>query len=199
MFQTSKSFLLPFFIVINALLISFGSQQYLDEYTLQIARTTKIVDDLQTVKTVKKIGNKTMNQIRCMALGIYYESRGEPFLGQVAVARVIMNRVKSGLFPSTYCDVIYQNNEINIDNENKIVCQFSWVCDTSISKDEIPKNATYQEIEKIARDVILENKWADVLSKDVLFFHANSVNPKWSQIYNHVTTIGNHLFYEKKK
>lgn len=198
MFQTSRSFVLPFLIVINAILVSLTSQYYLNERTLEIAKTTKLIEDLQTIKTVKKIGTKTMNQIRCMALGIYYEARGEPFLGQVAVARVILNRVKSGLFPNNYCDVIYQNYEINIGNENKIVCQFSWVCDTSISKDEIPKNALYQQVEKIARDVILENKWAEVLSNDVLFFHASTVNPKWSQNYNHVTTIGNHLFYEKQ-
>lgn len=194
MFQTSKSFLLPFFIVINALLISFGSQQYLDEYTLQIARTTKIIEDMQTVKTVKKISSKTMDQIRCLALNIYFESRGEPFIGKVAVAVVTMNRVKSDMYPKTVCDVVYQTTEKKINDETVKICQFSWVCE---EKSPPVRNQQYIEAENIAKQIINENKWRDIFPHDLLFFHNTNVNPKWG--YTKLTQIGNHIFYRNER
>ena len=45
---------------------------------------------------------------RCLATAIYFEARGEPVSGQVAVGQVIMNRVRSPLFPQTICGVVYQ-------------------------------------------------------------------------------------------
>ena len=53
--------------------------------------------------------NQTEWQTRCLAMAIYYEARGESEKGQIAVAQVIMNRVKSRKYPGSICNVVYQN------------------------------------------------------------------------------------------
>ena len=52
--------------------------------------------------------NVSPTDIHCMAEAIYFESRGEPLLGQIAVGNVILNRVSSNRFPNTICKVVHQ-------------------------------------------------------------------------------------------
>jgi spore germination cell wall hydrolase CwlJ-like protein len=49
--------------------------------------------------------------LRCLALNIYHEARSEPRAGQIAVASVTLNRVKSKRFPGTVCDVVMQGGK----------------------------------------------------------------------------------------
>lgn len=62
-------------------------------------------------------------QFVCLAQAIYFEARGETPEGQLAVGRVVLNRVASEAYPDTICDVVYQNAE----RANR--CQFSFACD----------------------------------------------------------------------
>src|SRR5690606_7988208 len=59
-------------------------------------------------------------ELRCMATAIYFEARGEPYRGQVAVGQVIMNRIRSPLYPNTICGVVFQGHL------NRNACQFSF-------------------------------------------------------------------------
>ena len=61
--------------------------------------------------------------MRCLAEAIYFESRGEPETGQAAVAQVVLNRVRSGIFPANVCGVVYQ------DRNRPFACQFSFACE----------------------------------------------------------------------
>lgn len=139
-------------------------------------------------------------QLACMAKNIIYEAGSEPFLGQVAVARVVMNRVRHG-FGNNPCKVIYQANFINSVDENgepaKIkVCQFSWVCEGK--GDYVKNHPKYKTAEKIAYDVLAHDAYADVLPTSTLFFHSVFIdNPQWS--YQQVKRIGNHIFYSRGK
>lgn len=155
----------------------------------------------ETAQELKKLTDRTLNKVnlehvKCLATNIYYEASGEPFMGQVAVARVVMNRIKHG-FASNPCRVIYQTTTVpDLDSEQgvKKICQFSWVCE---NKAEPNKNSPiYKQAEDIARKVLIENKWVDVIPSNVLFFHNNEVNPQWT--YKRVMEIGNHIFYSKK-
>ena len=56
--------------------------------------------------------------------GCLHEARGEPIPAQIAVAKVVVNRVAHPRFPNTVCDVIKQGGETPRD-----MCQFSWWCD----------------------------------------------------------------------
>lgn len=132
-------------------------------------------------------------QIRCMALNIYHEAGSEPFMGQVAVARVVMNRVRHG-FASNPCKVIYQAHYVPVEpdsEEKRKLCQFSWVCEGKNNPSK--SNPRYQQAEDIARQVILEDRWRDEIPAGALFFHNSSVDPAWT--YRHIMTIGNHVFY----
>jgi spore germination cell wall hydrolase CwlJ-like protein len=149
----------------------------------------------ETVAPVVKQVNQ--EQLKCLAANIYHEARGEPFMGQVAVARVVMNRVQHG-FASTPCKVVYQatfvQNPDDPDDKTKI-CQFSWVCQGKTMPERM--SARYKQAEEIATQVLAENKWADIIPNNVLFFHNLSVAPNWA--YKKVTTIGNHIFYSRGK
>ena len=83
-----------------------------------------------------------LESIMCLAMAIYFEARGEPMVGQVAVAQVIMNRVYDHRYPNDVCDVVKQGyyytwNE-NIPIRDK--CQFSFWCD---GKPEIINNTMH--------------------------------------------------------
>lgn len=144
-----------------------------------------------TIKRKRK--NANTDYVRCMADNIYFEAGREPFMGQVMVARVVMNRIKHG-FAKNPCSVIYQEAQIETDTESfKRVCQFSWVCE---NKEVQNRNSpVYKQAEEIARLVITENAWSETVSSDILFFHNTTVSPQWK--YQRVAQVGNHVFYSK--
>ena len=54
----------------------------------------------------------------CLALAVYHEARGEPLIGQKAVAEVVMNRVASDRFPDTICGVVMQPKQFSFVSTN---------------------------------------------------------------------------------
>lgn len=131
-----------------------------------------------------------IHQVQCMAKNIFYEAGNESIAGQAAVARVVLNRVEHG-FAKTPCDVIYQTTTVN---DSKI-CQFSWVCK---EKREPNKNTRqYKLAQQVAYDVMVHDRYKDVVPSSVLFFHNLSISPMWQ--YAEVLTIGNHIFYSRSK
>jgi spore germination cell wall hydrolase CwlJ-like protein len=140
--------------------------------------------DVVTIKTRER-------QLDCMAMNIYREAGHEPFEGKVAVAQVTMNRVKDGRFGDDVCGVIYKKSVVM----DKVVCQFSWACD-SAAKTTPVNNSAYQESYAVAKKVLLEGFKLDVL-KNALYYHANYVNPQWP--LEKIGQIGNHIFYKPKR
>jgi len=128
-------------------------------------------------------------ELECLAKNIYYEAGTEPFEGKVAVAQVTLNRVKSNKFPKDICAVVYEKNIVY----NRVICQFSWYCEQKTKVRPIHE-ATYKESEAVARKVLLEGFRLSIITEDVLFYHANYVNPKWQK--RRVTQIGKHIFYK---
>ena len=114
----------------------------------------------------------------CLATAVYFESKGEPLSGQLAVARVIMNRADSGRFASTLCGVVTQRG------------QFSFVRGSSLPAIN-PDNGNWRTavaIAKIAQDDLWDSK-----TENALYFHARRVAPGWRMA--RVGAIGNHVFY----
>lgn len=141
-------------------------------------------------KPSTKTKSQPTDQIKCMADNIYHESANEPREGQIAVARVVMNRIRHG-FASTPCKVIYQMTK---DELEVIHCQFSWVCQGK--KEPYTQSSQYKSAEDIARQVINDDAWSDQLSDDILFFHNKTVKNPWG--YKESVQIGNHTFYSKQ-
>ncbi len=76
------------------------------------------IDKLYDPDTPKNTSGS--NDVYLIARVVYGESRGEPYIGQVAVASVILNRVRSPLFPNTLAGVIYQKNAFSIVKDGQI-------------------------------------------------------------------------------
>lgn len=124
----------------------------------------------------------------CLAMNIYREAGNEPFEGKVAVAQVTLNRANSGKFPREICAVVYQKSRFT----ERVICQFSWYCDTK-SRVKPIKDEAYEESYKVAKMVFLENFRLESI-KDAMYYHADYVNPNWK--LKRITKIGNHIFYE---
>ena len=147
---------------------------------------------LQMLKQNKTANTESIESIEknlsCLALNIYKEAGHEPFEGKVAVAQVTMNRTKHPSFPNTVCDVVHQKNTFM----GKIVCQFSWYCDSTHRLRPVNKKA-YDESYRVAKMVLLENFKLESLD-NALYYHADYVNPNWGK--KKITKIGAHIFYE---
>lgn len=128
-------------------------------------------------------------EIECLAKNIYYEAGIEPFEGKVAVAQVTINRTKSPHFPKDICGVVYEKNIVY----NKVICQFSWYCESHTKVKPIHAE-TYKESEAVAKKVLLEGYRLSIISEDVLYYHADYVNPRWKK--QRVAKIGRHIFYQ---
>lgn len=145
-------------------------------------------------KTIKVVDQK---QLKCLAENIYFEAGKESIEGQAAVARVVMNRINYG-FATTPCKVVYQSTTVKQVNELDEpfwvkVCQFSWVCEGKRNPNKHDKR--YQNSLQIAYDVLVFDKYSEVIPKTVLFFHNKTVHNPWPHKVEKI--IGNHIFYSK--
>jgi spore germination cell wall hydrolase CwlJ-like protein len=127
-------------------------------------------------------------QLECLAKNIYHEAASEPFEGKVAVAQVTLNRAASTKFPNDICKVVYQKNVVY----EKVICQFSWYCETSTKVKPI-YTAAYKESYEVAKKVLLEGFRLPSLN-DAMYYHANYVSPGWDR--KQIAKIGNHVFYK---
>jgi len=125
-------------------------------------------------------------QMRCLAEAIYFESRGEPEQGQAAVAQVVLNRVRSGIYPTTVCGVVYQ------DRNRPFACQFSFACEGRSLRIEEP--GPWAVATRIAQEVVSGSNYNAGVSEAVNY-HANYVSPFWIGYLRKVDRIGNHIFY----
>jgi spore germination cell wall hydrolase CwlJ-like protein len=127
-------------------------------------------------------------QLSCLAKNIYYEAGNQPFEGKVAVAQVTINRVNSGQYPDDICKTIYQKNVVY----EKVLCQFSWVCDR-VTLARPVHGGNYKESMEVAKKVLLEGFRLPSLEK-AMYFHGDYINPGWKR--ERVAKIGNHIFYK---
>ena len=135
-------------------------------------------------------------ELMCMAKNIYFEAGNQPLSGKIAVGLVTLNRSMSSQFPDTICDVIYQG-EYYTNYKGKEVpiigqCQFSWFCDGK--SDTATDSYTWLQSLAIAED-LLDYTPIDI-TEGALWYHADYVNPNWSNYLQRIVTIENHIFYK---
>lgn len=119
-------------------------------------------------------------QGNCLATAVYFEARGESLEGQLAVARVVMNRAASGRYPPDICSVVKQP------------AQFSFVRHGEFPSIDANCGA-WARAQGVAR-LALANIVPSV-SNDVLWYHATYVAPSWGHRLNMAEKIGLHIFY----
>lgn len=144
-----------------------------------------VVDGIAGTKTLNAMGimkssstgststSVSSSDLNLLAKAVYAEARGEVYQGQVAIAAVILNRVKSSSFPNTIAGVIYQPGA------------FTAVSDGQIN---LTPNDTAR---KAAQDAL--NGW-DPTYGCIYYFNPNTATNAWIWSRPHVITIGKHRF-----
>ena len=147
---------------------------------------------LQTVnaavlRTVDPLDVFESDDNRCLAQAIYFEARGEPIEGQVAVAQVVLNRVANPRYPDSICGVVFQNEW----HRNR--CQFSFACD---GRSDRPKEAASWDQSRRIAHLVLSERVRD-FSLSATHYHAKYVTPKWASRLHETAEVGLHVFYRE--
>jgi hypothetical protein len=125
-------------------------------------------------------GEPLDEQANCLATAVYFEARGESLEGQLAVAKVVMNRAASGRYPASWCEVVKQHAQFSFVRHG----EFPWV-DTASSA-----WARAQGVARIAVANVVPS-----VDNDVLWYHATYVDPSWGHRLSLAQKIGAHIFY----
>jgi spore germination cell wall hydrolase CwlJ-like protein len=134
-----------------------------------------------------------LTELACMATAIYFEARGEPMVGQVAVAQVIMSRVYDERYPDTVCDVVKQGYYYSWDKTIPIrdKCQFSFWCDGK--PETIKDEDAYFWATEVAQAVMVGTLYDT--TQGATHYHAYYVQPSWSKKFTRTVRINDHIFY----
>ena len=137
--------------------------------------------------------------VECLAMNIYHEARNQPFAGQLAVASVVINRVRDERFPDTVCEVVRQGpTRPSWKGTGELIpvrnrCQFSWYCDGKSDKPLELKQ--FKRIYLLAIDILR----GDTLNLDITdgatHYHADYVTPSWASSKTKTIEIEDHIFY----
>jgi len=134
-------------------------------------------------------GREREKQEKCLANAVYFEARGEPVRGQIAVAQVVLNRVFSPFYPKTVCGVVYQNAN------RHLACQFTFACDGV--PDVVTEPDAWARAKRIAADMLDGKLWMPEVGKST-HYHAYWVHPDWINEMNRIYRLGVHTFYRPR-
>ena len=119
-------------------------------------------------------------ELLCLAQAVYFEARGEPLSGQLAVAQVVINRSESGRFAASYCGVVTQPAQFSFVRGGRIPAPNSG-------------SAAWTRAKAVAQ-IADQGLWASE-ADDALYFHASHVRPGWARARTTLATIERHVFY----
>ena len=148
--------------------------------------------DINYDEAIRGFNAKQFPQAYCMALNIYYETRGSNIADSYAVADVVLNRVEDTRFPDTVCDVV-QDGYV----QGRRDCQFSWYCDGKA--DNPQEEEAWARAQSIAWHIVKLGKYRGI-SEGATNYHAHYVNPRWNRStkgysITRIGRIGDHIFY----
>jgi|TARA_R110002110_G_scaffold143911_1_gene332839 spore germination cell wall hydrolase CwlJ-like protein len=119
----------------------------------------------------------------CLSLALYHEARGEKLLGQLMVAKVIVNRVASPRWPSSMCNVITQDRQFSFYRKGK----------APSPRDEV----AWAKAQELAVQIINN---PDILPYTIAdHYHTVDVHPVWRRKLYRIVRIGKHIFYSYKQ
>jgi spore germination cell wall hydrolase CwlJ-like protein len=125
-----------------------------------------------------------VDELRCLALSLYWEARSEGEEGMIAVGSVVLNRVEHDEFPSTVCGVVYQGGETP-------PCQFSWWCD---GKSDQPIEPEMWQLAVSVAESMLSEAPKDPTG-GALFFHSADIAVPWRIERTLTARILRHVYY----
>lgn len=131
-----------------------------------------------------------VNELECLALNVYHETRAQSLADAHAVSDVVLNRVESTRYPNTICEVVHQGYK-----PGRKDCQFSWYCDGK--SDEPRDENAWEKSRKFARDMYFFEMYRGI-TEGSTHYHATYVKPYWAPSLDRVAQIGAHIFYREK-
>ncbi len=134
-------------------------------------------------------GKRRARAEKCLADAVYFEARGEPLRGQMAVAQVVMNRVFSGYYPNNVCGVVYQNAN------HYLACQFTFACDGI--PDVVNEPDMWARAKRIAKNMLDGKIWLAEVGH-ATHYHAYWVHPSWVHEMKKMYKLGAHTFYRPR-
>jgi spore germination cell wall hydrolase CwlJ-like protein len=143
-----------------------------------LAVMTAATTSVALEKSRTRAADRRVVDLACLAENVYYEARGEPLVGQYAIAEVTMNRVASREFPNSVCEVVHSRGA------------FSWTLETGRAA---PHGYEWRRAQAVASSVY-DNTEAPLVG-GALYYHATYVSPAWAATRSQVALIGRHLFY----
>jgi spore germination cell wall hydrolase CwlJ-like protein len=153
--------------------------------TAKIEQTFKLKRaDKQKVIAQRRV---RLAEENCLARAVYFEARSESELGQLAVAKVILNRVKDPNYPNTICGVVYQGSG------SRNSCQFSFACDGL--PDDVRQPGAWANSKRIAQKALAGDAKVAAIGT-ATNYHADYVKPRWAKNMKRLIKIGRHIFYE---
>lgn len=148
----------------------------------EIVQKTNILPNLVNVE------RRVRDELLCLSLNIYHEARGSIQDDMVAVGHVTMNRVKQRFWPSSVCEVVWQQKKVG----DRRVSKFSWI---STIRNPFPKEQkAWERCQKLAYLVyygLIEDP-----TTGATHYHSLKVNPYWSKTGVNKKKIGSHVFMQ---
>ena len=152
----------------------------------QELRMDKVEDKLDQIQDIIQTTDKvnyTKKDLDCLTKNVYYEAGVESKEGKYAVAHVTINRLKTGYWGKSVCDVVYSKK------------QFSWTAQKNLEK---PNPTVWDESREAAVHVLTGYRVSGLMHS--LYYHAVYIkNPKWADTKHEAGQIGDHIFYNKAK
>jgi spore germination cell wall hydrolase CwlJ-like protein len=133
------------------------------------------------------------SELNCLVEAVYYEARSEPITAQLAVANVVLERVRNDKFPNTICGVVHQGRYNKKGQPIRHKCMFSYWCDG--------KPERMKEIEALKTAISVSEMAINGVVVDITVgathYHATYVRPDWihSFTFMELGQVGRHIFY----
>lgn len=128
--------------------------------------------------------------VLCLAMNLYHEARGEPIMGQYAVAHVTLNRANGD--HDRVCEEVFKPKQFSWTNKHvKRKSNGWWIAERLHPKEQ----EAWKRAKTIAR-VALSGRMID-FTDGAKFYHATRVRPYWTVAMEQVKHIGNHVFYRQ--
>ena len=140
-----------------------------------------------------------VGQAKCLADNMYFEARNQGTAGIIAVSNVVLNRVASGMYPNTVCEVVRQGPHRESWRKDgtfhpvRHKCQFSWYCDGK--SDRIYDLETFDNILMLAEAIVLGQIQVLDITEGATHYHADYVEPAWAKTKTKTIEIEDHIFY----
>tara|TARA_Y100000034_G_C6743759_1_gene330201 strand:+ start:246 stop:683 length:438 start_codon:yes stop_codon:yes gene_type:complete len=133
------------------------------------------------------------SELNCLVEAVYYEARSEPITAQLAVANVVLERVRNDKFPNTICGVVHQGRYNKKGQPIRHKCMFSYWCDGKPERmKEIEALKTAISVSEMAINGVVVD-----ITAGATHYHATYVRPDWihSFTFMELGQVGRHIFY----